>query len=279
MYQNKPIYVAPQNGQLWGLAIEGYQSIDEILNDWQNFTENQLVTMSDKLVVGNDNSTIIKAENFQQPILLPKQIPAIGFNYPKHMKEMAEDLPSKPNVFNKFVSSLAGPVNSIHLSGNTDDWESELVIVIGNGGRNISREDAEDAIAGYMVGQDLSDRTMQSIDGPSTQFDLAKSYQGYSPIGPYLTTADTLEDIINSNVTTKVNGKVMQQAKVGEMVFDIQTLISYISSVIELYPGDLLFTGTPSGTGVGRDPQVFLQSGDVVTSEVDGLGTISTKVI
>ncbi|MDN6542853.1 MAG: fumarylacetoacetate hydrolase family protein [Lentilactobacillus parabuchneri] len=278
MYDNKPTFVALQNGQFWGIPITGYDSIDEILNDWQNFVSKVLINFNDTKIIDNADAEQLDALKFEQPVQHPRQLPAIGFNYLDHMKEMDIVKPKRPNVFNKFVSSLAGPHNSIHLSGNTVDWESELVIVIGRGGRNISREDAEDAIAGYTVGQDISDRTVQSIDGPSTQFDLGKSFKNYSPIGPYITTIADTDDIVSKNVTTKVNGEIMQQATVDKMIFDIQTLISYISSVIELYPGDLIFTGTPSGTGVGRDPQVFLKSGDVFTSEIDGLGTIETKV-
>lgn len=278
MYDNKPTFVALQNGQFWGIPITGYDSIDEILNDWQNFVSKVLINFNDTKIIDNDDAEQLDAQKFEQPVQHPRQLPAIGFNYLDHMKEMDIVKPKRPNVFNKFVSSLAGPHNSIHLSGNTVDWESELVIVIGRGGRNISREDAEDAIAGYTVGQDISDRTVQSIDGPSTQFDLGKSFKNYSPIGPYITTIADTDDIVSKNVTTKVNGEIMQQATVDKMIFDIQTLISYISSVIELYPGDLIFTGTPSGTGFGRDPQVFLKSGDVFTSEIDGLGTIETKV-
>ncbi|MBZ3776783.1 fumarylacetoacetate hydrolase family protein [Lentilactobacillus otakiensis] len=278
MYNNQPTFVALQNGQFWGVPITGYDSIDDILNDWQNFLSNVLIDINDDKIIDNDAAEQLDPEKFEQPVQHPRQLPAIGFNYLDHMKEMDIVKPKRPNVFNKFVSSLAGPHNSIHLSGDTVDWESELVIVIGRGGRNISREDAEDAIAGYTVGQDISDRTVQSIDGPSTQFDLGKSFKNYSPIGPYISTIADVDDIVSKNVTTKVNGEIMQQATVNKMIFDIQTLISYISGVIELYPGDLIFTGTPSGTGVGRDPQVFLKSGDVFTSEIDGLGTIQTKV-
>ncbi|WP_040537742.1 fumarylacetoacetate hydrolase family protein [Lentilactobacillus parafarraginis] len=277
MYNQKPTFVAFQNDQLWGVPITGYDSIDDILNDWQSFESKVLINISDKAIINDDNAEPIDGTKFEQPVTHPRQLPAIGFNYIDHMEEMATARPKRPNVFNKFVSSLAGPANSIHLSGDTVDWESELIVVIGNGGRNISREDAEDAIAGYMVGQDISDRTLQSIDGPSTQFDLGKSFRNYSPIGPYISTIADTDDIVSKNIITKVNGETMQKATISQMLFDIQTLVSYISGVIELYPGDLIFTGTPSGTGVGRDPQIFLKSGDVFTSEIDGLGKIETK--
>lgn len=278
MYDHKPTFVAPQNNQIWGVPITGYDSIDDILNDWQNFESKVLINISDKAIINDDRAEPLDPKKFEQPVTHPRQLPAIGFNYLDHMEEMSTARPKRPNVFNKFVSSLAGPTNAIHLSSDTVDWESELVIIIGNGGRNISREDAEDAIAGYMVGQDISDRTLQAIDGPSTQFDLGKSYRNYSPVGPYISTIADTDDIVSKQITTKINGEIMQQATVSQMIFDIQTLVSYISGVIELYPGDLIFTGTPSGTGVGRDPQVFLKSGDVFTSEFDGLGMIETKV-
>lgn len=278
MYNHVPTFVALQNDQLWGVPITDYQTIDDILKDWQNFESQVLINVSDKAIINDDNAQLLDSQNFEQPVTSPRQLPAIGFNYSDHMAEMATTRPKRPNVFNKFVSSLAGPENAIHLSGDTVDWESELVVVIGNGGRNISREDAEDAIAGYMVGQDISDRTLQSIDGPGTQFDLGKSFQNYSPVGPYISTIADTDDIVSKTITTKINGEVMQQATIGQMIFDIQTLVSYISGVIELYPGDLIFTGTPSGTGVGHKPQIFLKSGDIFTSEIDGLGQIKTTV-
>lgn len=278
MYEDKPTLVALQNNQFWGVPVDGYNSIDDILNDWQGFVSKVLIDVSDEKIINNDDSKALDPSQFELPVQHPRQIPAIGFNYLDHMKEMATAKPKAPNVFNKFVSSLAGPQNAIHLSSDTVDWETELVVVIGRGGRNISREDAEDAIAGYMVGQDLSDRQMQSIDGAGTQFDLSKSFKHYSPVGPYISTIADTDDIVSKQVVTKVNGEIVQQATIDQMIFDIQTLVSYISGVIDLYPGDLIFTGTPSGTGVGRDPQVFLKSGDVITSEIDGLGAISTKV-
>lgn len=218
MYNNQPTFVAPQNDQFWGVPITGYNSIDDILNDWQNFVSNVLINVNDDKIIDNDEASQLDPQKFQQPVQHPRQIPAVGFNYLDHMKEMDTAKPKRPNIFNKFVSSLAGPHNSIHLSGDTVDWESELVIVIGRGGRNISREDAEDAIAGYLVGQDISDRTVQSIDGPGTQFDLGKSFKNYSPIGPYITTIADVEDIVSKTVVTKVNGEIMQQATIDKMI-------------------------------------------------------------
>ncbi len=278
MYEGKPTFITVHNDQLWGTAIATYRNIDEILADWISFQESFLLNLTDEDVLNDDNAKLLDHEKLELPIQHPRQLPAIGFNYKDHMKEMDITLPKKPNVFNKFISSLAGPNNQINLSSDTVVWESELVIVIGRGGRNISREDAEDAIAGFMVGQDLSDRNLQSIDGPSTQFTLAKSFKNYSPVGPYLTTMGSITDLDSQSVVTKVNDEIVQDAKIEQMIFDVQTLIAHISSVIELYPGDLIFTGTPSGTGVGRDPQVFLKHGDVVESTIDGLGTITTKV-
>ncbi|WP_283678959.1 fumarylacetoacetate hydrolase family protein [Lentilactobacillus sp. Marseille-Q4993] len=278
MYDGKPTLVTAKGDQLWGTAITSYTSVDDILADWNNFQATFLLNLSDQDVLNSDSAELLDPSKLEAPVSHPRQIPAVGFNYADHMKEMDIKLPEKPNVFNKFVSSLAGPNNSIRLSGDTVDWESELVIVIGNGGRNISREDAEDAIAGYMIGQDLSDRTIQSIDGPSTQFTLGKSFKNFTPVGPYISTVAESGDIESKHVVTKVNGDVMQDATIDKMIFDVPTLISYISSIIELYPGDIILTGTPSGTGVGREPKVFLKSGDLVESSIDGLGTIVTKV-
>ncbi|GAY73519.1 fumarylacetoacetate hydrolase family protein [Lentilactobacillus kosonis] len=278
MYEGKPVLITVHNEQLWGTTLETYQDLDEILTNWVDFQETFLVNLTDEDVLSNDHARLLMPEKLEQPIKNSRQLPAIGFNYRDHLLEMNTNLPKQPNVFNKFVSSLAGPNNQISLNSDYVDWESELVIVVGRGGRNISREDAEDAIAGFMVGQDLSDRELQKINGDNTQFTLAKSAKNYSPIGPYLTTLGSIADLESQRLTTMVNGQLMQDATLGQMIFDFQTLVSYISSIIELYPGDLIFTGTPSGTGVGHEPQVFLHPGDIVESNIESLGTITTKV-
>ncbi|WP_268912421.1 fumarylacetoacetate hydrolase family protein [Lentilactobacillus sp. SPB1-3] len=278
MYEGKPVLITVHNDQLWGTNLETYKDLDEILANWVDFQETFLVNLTDADVLNNDNARLLAPEKLEQPIKNSRQLPAIGFNYRDHLKEMDTSLPKQPNVFNKFVSSLAGPNNQITINSDTVDWESELVVVIGSGGRNIPRENVEDAIAGFMVGQDLSDRELQKINGANTQFTLAKSGENYSPVGPYITTIGSISDLESQRITTKVNDRVMQDAPIGQMIFDFQTLVSYISSTIELYPGDLIFTGTPSGTGVGRDPQIFLHPGDVVESSIETLGSITTKV-
>lgn len=203
----------------------------------------------------------------------PSQVFAIGLNYRTHAKEMGLTLPSKPMVFTKFTSSLAGANASFEVASERTDYEAELVVVIGKQGRRISTDDALSHVAGYCVGQDLSDRELQLAGSPA-QFSLGKSYEHYSPLGPWLTSADEVTNPNRLKISCSLNEVVMQDASTSDMVFSIAQLVSYLSSVVEVYPGDIIFTGSPDGVGQGRTPPVFLKSGDVLETTIEGLGTI-----
>jgi len=203
----------------------------------------------------------------------PSQVFAIGLNYRTHAKEMGFTLPSKPMVFTKFTSSLAGANASFEVASERTDYEAELVVVIGKQGRRISTDDALSHVAGYCVGQDLSDRELQLAGSPA-QFSLGKSYEHYSPLGPWLTSADEVTNPNRLKISCSLNEVVMQDASTSDMVFSIAQLVSYLSSVVEVYPGDIIFTGSPDGVGQGRTPPVFLKSGDVLETTIEGLGTI-----
>lgn len=210
----------------------------------------------------------------EAPISQPRQIYAVGFNYRDHLKELKTKAPTVPNIFTKFVSSLTGPNPTVKIPSPMTDWETELVIVIGQGGRNISLDSAKKHIAGYMVGQDLSDRQLQfANDEP--QFSLAKSYENFSPVGPWLTTPDEIDDLGSLTITTTLNGVEKQRSQLKNLIFDPAKLVSYLSSITELYPGDLIFTGTPGGVGAGRNPQEFLKPGDKLVSRIDQLGQLT----
>jgi len=186
---------------------------------------------------------------------------------------MGFTLPSKPMVFTKFTSSLAGANASFEVASERTDYEAELVVVIGKQGRRISTDDALSHVAGYCVGQDLSDRELQLAGSPA-QFSLGKSYEHYSPLGPWLTSADEVTNPNRLKISCSLNEVVMQDASTSDMVFSIAQLVSYLSSVVEVYPGDIIFTGSPDGVGQGRTPPVFLKSGDVLETTIEGLGTI-----
>ncbi|WP_461214159.1 fumarylacetoacetate hydrolase family protein [Lacticaseibacillus sp. GG6-2] len=219
----------------------------------------------------------VAAADLQAPIPEPSQVFAIGMNYADHSKEIHLALPKTPSIFTKFPSAIADPTAAVKMHGPRTDWETELVVVIGIGGRDIQEADAAKHIAGYMVGEDLSDRDVQFANDPG-QFSLGKSFANFAPVGPWLTTPDELGDRDALTITTTVNGQVMQHAPLSQMVFTPEALIAYLSSIVALQPGDLLFTGTPMGTGVGHDPAIYLHAGDKLEGKIDGLGSLDLSI-
>jgi len=211
------------------------------------------------------------------PIAAPRQIFAVGMNYRDHSEEIHITLPKVPSIFTKFSSSLAPANVDVKAQGAKTDWETELVVVVGQGGRDIPEDGALAHVAGVMVGEDLSDRDVQ-FENDKPQFSIGKSFENYAPVGPWLTTLDELADLDDEVITTQVNGQTMQQAPLSQLIFKVPALVHYLSTICELQPGDLIFTGTPSGTGVGREPQVFLKSGDQLMGNITHLGTLRINI-
>lgn len=216
----------------------------------------------------------------------PPQVFAIGLNYVDHANESGFQVPTDPVVFTKFASSLTGPDTDVAITGPKVDWEAELVVVISGGGRDIAAADAWDHIAGLAVGQDLSDRDIQFWGNPP-QFSLGKSPAGFAPVGPWIVDARTVAEThdlgdleITATLTTADGSeRVLQHGFTRDMVFSIPTLIARLSAVVELYPGDLIFTGTPDGVGLGRTPQEFLSAGETLTTTISGVGTIRQRFV
>lgn len=206
----------------------------------------------------------------------PSKVFGIGLNYREHAVETGLALPERPLIFAKFPSCLTGPAATVELRGDTVDWEVELVVVIGPGGRDIPAESARRHIAGYCVGQDLSDRTVQNA-GQRPQFTMGKSFDGYGPIGPALVSAAAVEHPEDLSIWCELNGERVQDARTSDLLFGVPELVERISSVCTLVPGDLIFTGTPSGVGLGRTPPRFLAPGDVLVSGIEGIGQITTR--
>lgn len=206
------------------------------------------------------------------PVPRPRQVFAIGLNYRSHAAETGAELPEFLATFTKFPSSLAGPFDDVELVGEHNDWEVELVVVIGRRADNVAEFDAWDHVAGLTIGQDISDRRLQTAAG--RQFSLAKSRRGYGPMGPYLVTPDEFADRDDIALSCTVSGEVMQQGRTSDLVAGVPSLIAQLSSVLSLLPGDVIFTGTPSGVGVARTPPRFLRPGDVIESTIDGIGTM-----
>jgi 2-keto-4-pentenoate hydratase/2-oxohepta-3-ene-1,7-dioic acid hydratase in catechol pathway len=212
--------------------------------------------------------------DIRPPIPSPRSVFAVGLNFRAHAAESAMALPNAPLIFTKFPSCLAGPNDSVILGGSTDDYEAELVVVVGRGGRGIRREDAWGHVGGLTVGQDISDRALQFAAEPA-HFDLGKSRDTYGPIGPVVASPDSLADPDDLLITCDVNGERRQEDRTSNLIFDVPALVSYLSGVLTLSPGDLIFTGTPEG--VGAADLRFLGDGDVVTTTIEGIGTLKNR--
>ncbi|MFB9378179.1 fumarylacetoacetate hydrolase family protein [Kineococcus gynurae] len=212
-------------------------------------------------------------EDLGPPVPRPPQVFAIGLNYVRHAHESGLPVPTQPLVFTKFPSSITGPTGEIELSGDTVDWEVELVAVIGRRARDVSVADGWAHVAGLTVGQDLSDRTLQNAGSPP-QFSLGKSCPGFAPIGPWLTTTDELADPDDLRVVTTVDGETRQDSRTSDLVFSVPELVSRLSRSVTLLPGDLVFTGTPEGVGLGRTPPLYLRAGEVLETTIEGLGSM-----
>jgi 2,4-didehydro-3-deoxy-L-rhamnonate hydrolase len=213
------------------------------------------------------------------PSPAPRQILGVGLNYAEHAAESGLELPEHPLIFTKLHAALAGPFDDIPISTAAVDWEVELVVVIGRRGRLVSAEDAWDHVAGFTVGQDLSERDVQFRPSKLPQFSLGKSLPRFGPIGPALVTVDEFDDPADLELTCAVNGEEMQRGRTSDFIFSIPELIEYLSAVTVLYPGDLIMTGTPSGIGSSRTPPRFLQPGDVLESSIEQIGSMRHMVV
>ncbi|WP_375002495.1 fumarylacetoacetate hydrolase family protein [Aeromicrobium sp. CTD01-1L150] len=214
----------------------------------------------------------------ETPVTRPTQVFAIGLNYREHAAEAGHAVPEQPPTFTKFTSSLTGPEGDIELPDGDVDWEVELVVVIGRTARDVSAEDAWSHVAALTVGQDLSERVAQ-LAGPVPQFSLAKSHPGFGPMGPLLVTPDEFADPDDLELGCAINGETVQKSRTSDLVFSVPELISRLSATATLYPGDVIFTGTPSGVGQGRSPQRYLQPGDVLVSWVEGIGELRHRFV
>ena len=214
------------------------------------------------------------------PIDNPEKIICIGLNYADHAAESGMPIPDEPIVFSKYASSIIGPDENIVAPSTSSkvDYEVELVVVIGKRGRNISEEDALDHVAGYMVGHDVSARDYQ-LEKPGAQWMMGKTFDTFAPIGPDLVTTDDVPDPHNLGIRCILNGETVQDSNTSQLIFGVPELIAYLAHVFTLVPGDLIFTGTPPGVGMGREPQIWLKHGDHVTCEIDGLGRLENPVI
>ena len=210
-------------------------------------------------------------EELGPPIPRPRQVFAVALNYLDHAEEVGVTRPEVPLIFTKFPSCITGPSGVIELPGGSVDWEIELVVVIGRYAVFVEQELGWDHVAGLTVGQDLSERQLQ-LRGPAPQYSLGKSYAGFGPIGPAVVTLDEIPDPSDVELNCVINCEDIQRDRSSSMIFKVPELIAHISGVCAMYPGDLIFTGTPSGIGNRRVPQRFLQDGDELVSRIERLG-------
>jgi len=222
------------------------------------------------------------------PLRPIRNIFAVGKNYRDHVREFgrsgydtpsrSEEIPDKPIIFSKATTSVTGPYDDIdpHHGVTTElDYEGELGVIIGHGGRGITAADAWQHVWGYTV---INDVTARDLQRDHKQWLLGKSLDTHCPMGPYAVTADEIGNVDTLEVETLVNGEQRQHAPVKDLIFDVPTLIATISAGITLLPGDIIATGTPAGVGIGFDPPKFLVSGDVVEVSITGLGTLRNRV-
>jgi 2-keto-4-pentenoate hydratase/2-oxohepta-3-ene-1,7-dioic acid hydratase in catechol pathway len=212
------------------------------------------------------------------PVPRPAKVFAIGVNYRDHVQEAGMEVPKQPMVFTKFPSCLIGPRADVVLSSSYVDWEIELVVVVGRGGRRIAAERALDHVAGYCVGQDVSDRKMQFSDAPP-QFCFGKSADTYGPTGPAVVALGAIPDPNDLPLTCDVSGERMQSGRTTDMIFPVAELLAFISAQVTLAPGDLVFTGTPAGVGSTRKPRRYLRPGETITSTIEPLGTMVNRCV
>lgn len=223
-----------------------------------------------------DESTI----TYGPCVTRPNKIICVGLNYRKHAEETSAEIPAYPILFNKFNNTISAPNQDIALPkvSTKVDYEAELVIVIGKTAKYVSQEDALSHVFGYCNVNDLSARDLQLR---THQWLLGKSCDGFSPLGPYLVTADEVGDPNQLSISCKVNGEVRQSSNTSDMIFHCDYIVSYISQHMTLVPGDIILTGTPEGVVLGYplEKQVYLQDGDIVTIEIEKLGSLTNRMV
>jgi 2-keto-4-pentenoate hydratase/2-oxohepta-3-ene-1,7-dioic acid hydratase in catechol pathway len=211
---------------------------------------------------------------FLNPISYPGKIVCVGLNYMDHCRETHTPPPSRPLLFTKFTTSMNDPNGDIVWSTtltNEVDFEAELAVIIGKTCRHIQEAEALDYIAGYTAANDVSARDVQLGDG---QWVRGKSLDTFCPLGSVFVTSDEIPDPQNLAISSRLNGVVMQNSHTSEMIFPVANLISFCSQSFTLEPGDVILTGTPHGVGLGRDPKVYMQDGDVIEVEIEGIGRL-----
>jgi 2,4-didehydro-3-deoxy-L-rhamnonate hydrolase len=211
----------------------------------------ELHTWQERAEDGATPDGLLADDDLRPPVPTPRSSFAVGLNYRNHAAEAGMELPAAPLVFSKFSTCFVGANDNVVLNSATADYEAELVVVIGTGGRNIAAEDAWSHVAGVTAGQDISDRALQFAAAPP-HFDLGKSRDTYGPLGPALVSTDSFTNPNDIAIVCKVNGETKQADTTASLIFDVPTLIAYLSAILTLTPGDAIFSGTPEGVGATK---------------------------
>ena len=209
----------------------------------------------------------------------PSKIVCVGLNYAMHAEESGMDIPEEPILFFKASSAIVGPYDSIVIpkGSKKTDWEVELAVIIGKKASYVSEIDAMDHVFGYVLHNDVSERAYQLEH--SGQWVKGKSCDSFAPVGPFIATSDEIKDPNNLDLWLKLNGELMQKSNTSDFIFNIQSVVSYISQFMTLLPGDIISTGTPFGVGMGLTPPRYLKEGDVVELGIEGLGASKQRCV
>lgn len=263
-----------------GLLLSDGRRIDtsHIVDDYNEsfFASGGLQKLADWLESGENPGQEIAADSrLGSPLARPSKMVCIGLNYSDHAAEAGLEAPKEPVIFFKATSAIVGPNDNLVIPPGSDstDWEVELAIVIGQKASYVSLENAMEYVAGFALHNDYSERHYQIRRGG--QWVKGKSCDTFAPLGPFVATRDEIEDVHNLKMWLKVNGEFKQQGNTANMIFNVPTIVSYVSQFMTLLPGDVISTGTPAGVGLGFDPPQYLSAGDVVELGIEGLGSSS----
>ena len=269
--------VAVGTAEQWRMMFDGDEGYPGTLTDAVRAGGDAIGGLA--RVVGRDGTAMAIESVVLQPPIEAARIFCVGLNYADHAAEANMTVPEHPTLFSRFASSVVAPGAAIRLprASSQLDFEGELAVIIGKGGRCVAREDALDHVAGYACFNDASVRDFQLR---TTQWMLGKNFDGTGPFGPFLVTPEDLPPGASGlAIQTRLNGEIVQSSSTDQLIFDVATLIADISIAVALLPGDVIVTGTPAGVGNARTPKLFMKDGDLCEVEIEGLGVLTNRVV
>jgi 2-keto-4-pentenoate hydratase/2-oxohepta-3-ene-1,7-dioic acid hydratase in catechol pathway len=256
------------------LSSLGYASLLDLIGA----EPNALARAREFASAGSSPKLPLSSVRLRAPIPTPRKLICVGLNYRDHAEETGSEIPNVPTIFNKFATAVIGPGDEIVLPkvSSSPDYEAEFAFVIGRGGRRIAADSWRDHIFGYTIVNDVSARDYQRA---TTQWLMGKTFDTFAPVGPWIVTADEIKDPHALDISMTINGEVLQSSNTSNLIFKIPDLVSYLSSVFTLEPGDIVSTGTPAGVGAARKPPRFLRAGDECVVKIAGIGELRNPVV